>query len=152
MADRLSIAKAGPGDRDDWLRLWGEWQRHMSGAVPDHITERTWDMIVAPQSGLFALLARNGSGALGMANASSTDFAWTAGPILFLQDLYVTPEARGLGAGSALLKNIYEEADAIGAAQVFWMVDEDDPELQGFYARHAIRTPYLRYMRRGWDW
>jgi hypothetical protein len=32
------------------------------------------------------------------------------------------------------------------------MVDELDSDLQAFYARQGIRTPYLRYMRRPWSW
>ena len=88
----------------------------------------------------------------GFANVSTTPFAWTGGPILFLQDLFVSEEARGAGAGEALLKGVYRLADELGASQVFWMVDEDDARLQGFYARHGIRTPYLRYMRRPWPW
>ncbi|MGE3831934.1 MAG: GNAT family N-acetyltransferase, partial [Parvibaculaceae bacterium] len=79
-------------------------------------------------------------------------FAWTGGQILFLQDLFVRDSARRQGAGECLLKSIYELADGIGAAQVFWMVDEDDERLQGFYARHGIRSPYLRYMRKPWAW
>lgn len=108
--------------------------------------------MVAPGSGLDTLLAFEGEAALGFANVSLTPFAWTAEHILFLQDLYVQPEARGKGVGTALLKGVYNHADAVKASQVFWMVDEDDPELQAFYARHAVRTPYLRYMRRSWPW
>jgi GNAT superfamily N-acetyltransferase len=90
--------------------------------------------------------------ALGFANISRTPSAWTGDDILFLQDLFVAPAARGRGVGTALLKGVYSHGDAVGAPQVFWMVDEDDPELQGFYARHGVRTPYHRYMRRGWPW
>jgi len=32
------------------------------------------------------------------------------------------------------------------------MVDETDERLQRFYQRHAIRTPYVRYMRTPWPW
>jgi GNAT superfamily N-acetyltransferase len=124
----------------------------MGGRVPDDVSASAWTQIITPGSGLFALLARSDERALGFANVSVTPFAWTAGPILFLQDLYVAPEARGRGLGSSLLQAVYDEADALGAAQVFWMVDELDADLQAFYARQGIRTPYLRYMRRPWSW
>ena len=152
MADAVSVAEARATDRDDWLRLWHGWQRHMQCTVPGSATGSAWQMVMTPDSGLAALIARSGARAVGFANVSLTPFAWTGGPIVFLQDLFVEPEARGLGAGTALLKAVYGFADAQGAAQVFWMVDENDPELQGFYARHAIRSPYLRYMRKAWDW
>ena len=125
----------------------------MEGAVPAAVTATTWDIMMRDDSGLTALIARADDGtAVGFANASATPFAWTGGLILFLQDLFIVEEVRGAGAGEALLKGVYSLADELGATQVFWMVDEDDSRLQGFYARHGIRTPYLRYMRRPWPW
>jgi GNAT superfamily N-acetyltransferase len=116
------------------------------------VTETTWNRIVTPESGLWSLMAFDGGEALGIAVVSRTPFAWTGEDILFLQDLFVARKARGRGVGAALLKGVYAHGDSVGASQVFWMVDEDDPELQSFYARHGVRTPYHRYMRRGWPW
>ena len=149
----IRVDPAGPGDEADWRRLWAEWQAHMKGAVPERATADAWAAAMNEGSGLHILIARDVAGrALGFANVSETMFAWTGGPILFLQDLFVMESARGQGAGEALLKAIYDLADAIGASQVFWMVNEGDDRLQGFYTRHAIRTPYLRYMRKAWPW
>jgi len=153
VAHQVIVARIAAADRADWERLWREWQTHMSGEVPASVTAASWDLMMRENGGLTALIARDADGAaLGFANVSTTPFAWTGGLIVFLQDLFVSEAARGDGVGEALLKAVYAHADAIGADQVFWMVDEDDPRLQGFYARHAICTPYLRYMRRPWPW
>jgi len=153
MADQVRIAQVTSSDQADWERLWRAWQDHMDGAVPATVTATSWDLMMREGSGLTALIARTADGtAIGFANVSTTPFAWTGGPILFLQDLFVLEEARGAGAGEALLKGVYSLADELGVSQVFWMVDEDDARLQGFYVRHGIRTPYLRYMRRPWPW
>lgn len=153
MAGALTVARVTAADRADWERLWQAWQDHMAGAVPATVTAASWDLMVREDSGLTALIARTADvKPAGFANVSTTPFAWTGGPILFLQDLFVLEEARGAGAGEALLKGVYRLADELGASQVFWMVDEDDTRLQGFYARHGIRTPYLRYMRHPWPW
>ncbi|QIG51278.1 GNAT family N-acetyltransferase [Nordella sp. HKS 07] len=99
------------------------------------------------------LIARSVAGdALGFATISFAPFAWTGSDIAFLQDLFVSEAARGLGAGAALLNAVYAEADERRAAQVYWMVDETDETLQRFYERNGIRTPYLRYMRTPWPW
>lgn len=145
------VHAAGPEDEADWRRLWTEWQAHMKGMVPEAVTAEAWKACLG--GSLHVLIARDHEGtALGFANVSETMFAWTGGPILFLQDLFVRDEARGCGAGEALLKSVYDLADRIGAAQVLWMVDEADERLQRFYTRHGIRTPYLRYMRGPWAW
>lgn len=149
----LRVAPARPEDKDAWLRLWREWQRHMHGAVPDDVTERTWARAQQADSGLAILLAFAAPGeAIGFATLSLTAFAWTGSDIAFLQDLFVRDHARGKGAGEALLQAVYAEADRRGATQVFWMVDETDEKLQRFYGRNGIRTPYLRYMRGPWPW
>ncbi|MFO0994436.1 MAG: GNAT family N-acetyltransferase [Hyphomicrobiales bacterium] len=153
MAGTLTVARVTATDRADWERLWQAWQDHMEGEVPTAVTAASWDLMTREDSGLTAFIAREPNGsAIGFANVSTTPFAWTGGPTLFLQDLFVLEEARGVGAGEALLKGVYDLADEIGASQVFWMVDEDNERLQGFYVRHGIRTPYLRYMRRPWPW
>jgi GNAT superfamily N-acetyltransferase len=152
MADVLTVHRAGPADEADWRRLWAGWQAHMKSLVPEQATARCWQQMMAGDD-LLAFLARLPSGeAVGFANVSRTPFAWTASPSLFLQDLYVVPEARGKGAGQALMQAIYAHADQIGADQVFWMVDETDMPLQRFYGRVGRRSPYLRYMRNGWPW
>jgi GNAT superfamily N-acetyltransferase len=152
MAD-LTVTRVTPFDREAWLHLWSQWQSHMNGSVPDSISEASWQSFLDDASGLDCFLARNQEGpALGFATISRTPFAWTASQVLFLQDLFVTEAARGSGVGARLLRAVYDHADHTGATQVFWLVDENDRELQAFYTRHAIRTPYLRYMRSPWPW
>lgn len=151
-ADELTVRPAVSSDRDQFLALWTGWQDHMGGRVPDEVTARSWRALLAPGTGLICLLVCAGDRALGFAMLSATFFAWTGEDILYLQDLFITPEARGRGVGGRLLKGIYDHADSIKARQVFWMVDEDDPELQAFYGGKAVRSPYLRYLRHPWPW
>ncbi len=153
MAEAIKVSRAEAGDRADWMRLWLLWQRHMSGTVPQEVSERTWRLALQPESDLLILLARTSANdAIGFATMSFAPFAWTGSDIAFLQDLFVLDRERGKGVGDALLKAVYAQADARGVPQVYWMVDERDRDLQRFYARHGIRTPYLRYMRAPWPW
>ncbi|MGE0240453.1 MAG: GNAT family N-acetyltransferase [Parvibaculaceae bacterium] len=153
MAGVIRVTQAGPADKAAWLGLWREWQRHMKGAVPAEVTERTWQRAQAPGKDLTILLGfAPGGEAVGFATVSLTFFAWTGSDIAFLQDLFVLDRARGQGAGDALLRAVYAHADAQGAAQVLWMVDETDEKLHRFYGRSGVRTPYLRYMREPWPW
>ncbi len=149
----ITVRPVVAADRDDWLLLWREWQDHMKCRVPQDVTASTWARFLDPRTPLHGMIARDAAGtAQGLATLSLTPFAWTASDIAFLQDLYVAVSARGHGIGAALLRGVYRLADELSATQVFWMVDEADPPLQRFYDRHAIRTPYLRYMRHPWPW
>ena len=149
----IKVARAEARDKAQWVRLWRLWQEHMSGAVPEDVTERTWQLAHDPGSKLLILLGFAPSGhAVGFATVSFAPFAWTGADIAFLQDLFVMEGQRGNGAGEALLAAVYAQAEERGATQVYWMVDEKDEKLQRFYARHGIRTPYVRYMRAPWPW
>jgi GNAT superfamily N-acetyltransferase len=148
----IKVARAEARDKEQWIRLWQLWQKHMSGNVPDEVTERTWQMALDPQGNLLILLACSSTGeGIGFATVSFAPFAWTGSDIAFLQDLFVMEVNRGEGAGEALLNAVYRHVDERGASQVYWMVDEKDEKLQRFYARKGIRTPYLRYMRKSWS-
>jgi GNAT superfamily N-acetyltransferase len=152
MAGKLTVRLATSGDRDAWEPLWRAWQDHMGGSVPPEVTARSWQRMTTEASGICCMMAFDGSAAVGFAILSRSFFAWTGEDILYLQDLFVSPEARGKGIGAALIEAIYAHADATGAPQVFWMVDEDDAALRRFYDRTAKRSPYLRYLRLGWPW
>nr|WP_229360515.1 GNAT family N-acetyltransferase [Sphingomonas sp. PL-96] len=52
---------------------------------------------------------------------------------LYLEDLYVTPDARGTGAGRALLAHVAELAVARGCTRVEWAVSDSNLAAAGFY-------------------
>lgn len=64
---------------------------------------------------------------------------WLAKNGLFLEDLYVTPAARGTGAGKALLRSLAQIAVAKGCGRFEWNVlDWNEPAIQ-FYESLGAR-------------
>jgi len=150
----VTVARITPADHDEWLNLFQQWHRYLSGSVPMAGLERAWQLLCEETSGLLGLIARTDAGeSVGLAHASLTPFAWAGGPILYLQDLFVTAAARGQGVGGVLLNAVYSLADEKGASQVFWLADEKDADLLRFYGRQpAVRTHHVRFMRHHWPW
>lgn len=63
---------------------------------------------------------------------------WTGKPGLYLEDLYVTPEARGAGAGKALLQHLAGLALDRGCARFEWAVlDWNTPAIDFYRAMGA---------------
>jgi GNAT superfamily N-acetyltransferase len=59
-------------------------------------------------------------------------------PGLYLEDLYVNPEARGLGAGKALLRHLAQLAVARGCARLeWWVLDWNAPSIAFYKALGA---------------
>ena len=66
-----------------------------------------------PGEGLFALLA--GEPAVGIAIVSLRRNVWFDGPVALLDELYVIPDQRNRGIGTALLRAVEDESRARGA-------------------------------------
>jgi len=102
--------------------------------------------------GVFALLT--GSPPLGLALLTLRPNVWYDGAVAILDELYVVPQHRGKGLGSALLK----EAEAVvrrhGGELLEINVDGDDTDARRFYERHGYANtepgetqPLLYYYR-----
>ena len=106
--------------------------------------EREPDAVLATEAdlhaGLFgpdplveALIAEIDGCPVGFAIFYRTFSTWTGKPGFWLDDLYVRPEARGSGAGKALLMRIATLAVERGYARFdWWVLDWNAPAI-GFY-------------------
>lgn len=82
-----------------------------------------------------AYLAEMDGAAVGYAIVFETYSTFLARPSLFLEDLFVRPEARRRGAGSALLRYLAAEAVARGCGRMEWAVLDWNELAQGVYRR-----------------
>ncbi len=62
---------------------------------------------------------------------------WSDGPVGLLDELYVAPEARGRGIGSALLSAVESVIRERGGRLVEIAVDSADTDARRFYERHG---------------
>jgi GNAT superfamily N-acetyltransferase len=80
-----------------------------------------------------ALIVERGEKALGFAIYFYNYSTWLGRKGLFLEDLYISPDARGSGAGKAMLKHLAQIAVAEGCGRFEWnVIDWNEPAIQ-FY-------------------
>lgn len=79
------------------------------------------------------LLAENRNEVLGFALFFYNFSTFLAKPGLYLEDLFVRPEARGRGTGKALLSRLAEEALAQGCGRLEWSVLDWNAPAIAFY-------------------
>ena len=72
---------------------------------------------------------------------------WALRDYCYLEDLYVDPATRGHGVGRALIRAVYEAADRVQAASVYWLTQEFNSEGRALYDTLARRTSFIRYER-----
>lgn len=80
-----------------------------------------------------ALIAEDGDTPVGMAVFFHNFSTWTGVRGIWLDDLYVTPGARGKGAGAALLKGVARIAVERGCARYEWWVLDWNKRAIDFY-------------------
>ncbi len=96
------------------------------------------------------LLAERGGRSEGFAFYFETFSSFQGGPCLWLDDLYVVPEARGTGAGTALLTRLAQIARRRGCARIDWTVASANGRAATFYRKRGARiAPRTRLARLG---
>lgn len=89
---------------------------------------------------IFAHIAEDDGGIQGFALWFLNYSTWEGVHGIYLEDLYVRPEARGSGYGKALLQNLARIADERGYARVEWSVlNWNEPSIQFYRSLGALR-------------
>lgn len=131
----FSIRQAHEGDSADILamiRELAEFERLAHEAVGTEAQLKRHLFSEKPVAE--ALIATDSAGrAIGFALFFLTFSTFLTSPGLYLEDLYVRPEARGSGAGLALLKALAKEAQARGCGRFEWSVLDWNVKAIKFY-------------------
>lgn len=121
----------------------------------EHEVEATIDTITSSLFGkdtvTSALICERDGQAIGFAVWFQSYSTWLAKNGLYLEDLYVTPDARGSGAGKALLKRLAAIAVEKGCGRFEWSVlDWNEPAIRVYEAIGAeALTEWTRYRLSG---
>jgi GNAT superfamily N-acetyltransferase len=84
---------------------------------------------------------------VGLAHYIFHRHGWQIADVTYLQDLYVTPDTRGTGAGRALIEAVYAAADTAGRPNVYWLTQEFNTTARRLYDRIGTATPFIKYKR-----
>ena len=136
-------------DKPTWLALFRDYIAFYRATVPDDVIELTWTRLMDPSSGMVGLAAVDGGEMpIGIALLVFHPSTWSPTTYCYLEDLYVSPSARGRGVGRALVEAIYREADARGATRTYWVTEEANEMARRLYDTVAVRAPFVQYRRR----
>ncbi len=138
-----------PTDQDDWHRMWTEYLQFYNATVPEAVYTSTFARLLGDDPRDFsALVAEVDGKVLDLTHYLFHRHAWRVEDVCYLQDLYVSSDARGLGLGRALIEAVYARADAAGAPAVYWLTQDFNSTARQLYDRIAQVTPFIRYNRK----
>ncbi|BDZ46043.1 GNAT family N-acetyltransferase [Naasia aerilata] len=142
----VTIAPVTPADRGEWLALWDGYLEFYETTLDARTTAATFDRLVDPGSGIHGVLARDDEGtAVGLVHWLTHPATWTTTSYCYLEDLFVSPSARGGGVGRALIAHVTEWAAGSGASKVYWLTAESNATARALYDRVATNSGMVQY-------
>ncbi len=106
-----------------------------------------WQRLHDPNEPMFVLGAFSDGKLIGIVQYLFHRSCWTIGDYCYLQDLFVVPGARKLGAGRALIEAVEKAAREKGASRVHWLTKEDNHTARALYDTLAERSGFIQYRK-----
>lgn len=141
-----TILPLSSADREDWLPLWAAYLEFYESSLPDEQTALTFERLTDPDHPIHGAIARDDDGrAIGFVHWFPHPATWSAGPYVYLEDLFVVPDVRGGGVGRALIATVTDWARAAAASKVYWLTQSHNATARTLYDRVATDTGFVHY-------
>ena len=133
----------------EMIRALAEYERLLHEVVATE--EKLRQTLFGPKPFAEAVLAYHGAECAGFAVYFSTYSTFLAQPGIYLEDLYVKPEARGKGLGFALLRYLAKLARERNCGRLEWSVlNWNEPSIQFYKKLGAVpKDEWTRYQLAG---
>ena len=148
--EHLSIDRAQPADRDAVVSLLAAQVSEHRMRTEKEKLSRLVDQILADQHCGFLLIAKVYREIVAVAYVATIFSVEHSARVGWLEELYVMPERRDAGVGSALLKSVIQTAKKTGLAALDLEVDVEHQRAESLYPRFGFRRlPRSRWVKDG---
>jgi len=141
----VSVRPVISNDKSEWLRMWERYLAFYDTSRPEEVFESTWNRIMTREHDMHSAIAETEGRSVGIVNFLYHHSFWTVEPRIYLNDLYVDPEARGTGAGRTMIEYVERHALENGAVSVYWLTAADNAVARGLYDRIAQKSNFVHY-------
>ncbi|SLN39341.1 GNAT family N-acetyltransferase [Oceanibacterium hippocampi] len=128
-----------------WRTLYDGYATFYKREMTDAIAEAVWGWIHDPAHEVEGVVALRDGRPVGLAHYRRMPSPLRGTDVGFLDDLFVTPEARGSGAADALFDHLRATAKARGWGVVRWLTADDNYRARSLYDRVAKKAIWNVY-------
>ena len=140
------VRPARASDEPAWRELWDGYCEFYEEEVPAEVTAATWRRLLEPEEPMEGLVAVRGDEVVGFVNYVLHRTTWGLAETCYLEDLFVSPAARGTGAGRALIEAVLERSRSRGWDKVYWHTRRDNARARALYDSLAKADDFVRYV------
>ena len=149
VSERLTIRPILRSDYDQWRPLWDGYNafydRRGSTALPEEITQATWERFFDSSEPVKAIVAEGSGHLVGLAHYVFHRSTTRLRDICYLQDLFTAEHVRGRGIGRRLIEAVYEAARNGGCSRVYWQTQTTNRAGRALYDRLAKHLGFIVY-------
>lgn len=139
----VEIGKLLPSDRPTWEVLWRGYNDFYRRTLVPEYYERAWSAF-QEDSVMHAFGARIDGELVAITHFFIHPSTW-GGDVCYLQDLFTRAEARGRGAGRALIAAVVDWARERGCSRVYWMTEASNSTARRLYDQVGVNRGFIRY-------
>ncbi len=144
----ITVRPVEARDRPEWDRMWTAYLAFYETSVAPEVYDTSFARLLGNDSLDFhGMIAEIDGKPVGLVHFLFHRHMWKIENVVYLQDLYADPDARGKGVGRALIEAVYTQADKAGCASVYWLTQDFNTQARRLYDRIATLTPFIRYNR-----
>ncbi|KPF66432.1 GNAT family acetyltransferase [Bosea sp. AAP35] len=141
----ITIRTLAVTDRAAWEPLWQGYLTFYKATLTPDITEATFARLTGGTEPMGGFVAQRDGRLIGIVHWVVHRSTWNTRDICYLQDLFTAPEARGTGAGRALIEAVRQMAQAKGCFRVYWQTHESNVEARALYDKVADKSGFIVY-------
>lgn len=140
----LDIA-ASPELKPAWRDLFDGYSTFYKRQLTDAVAERVWAWLMDPGHELEGKLALINGSTVGLAHFRRQRRPGFGEDMGYLDDLFVSPDARSGGVGRALIEHIREVGRARGWRTIRWTTADDNYPARALYDQLAVKATFNIY-------
>lgn len=153
MPAHITIRPIQPTDFAAWKPLWDGYNafygREGGTALPDDITQATWQRFFDSSEPVHALLASlqtsEGEQIVGLVHYLFHRSTTRLNDVCYLQDLYTAPTHRGQRIGAQLIQAVYAAAAQANSSRVYWTTQTTNTSGRALYDKLAKHAGFIVY-------
>ena len=142
----ITVRPVSAADEEAWRALWAGYCAFYETDVPPDVTDTTWRRLLDPAMAMEGLVAERAGQVVGFVNCVFHPSTWSAAETCYLEDLFVSPDARGTGAGRALIEAVLARATERGWRNVYWHTRRDNARARALYDSFTPADDFVRYV------
>ena len=132
-------------DKSVWLSLYNSYLEFYESETDESSTELLWNRITKETPEIQALVAELDGMVVGIVHFHYQLSTWAQTWHCYLEDLYVSEEARGKGTAKALIEEVKRLAIERKCSELFWITKESNQIARKLYDKVAAVSDFVRY-------